>query len=308
MRTRPTRPPSTPPARPPGRPIRLSARRRAELDARCRPRPQRGPGRGDLHCRRDAVRRRRPSGGGRPRTGGGMGRRGRQAACRACAAQHGHAEGDVVKRRAAHSPCRSRSWSRCAECPAELARWIRRPVPLRPSRAGPSGHRPSTPGSSRCSGSSPAPRRRRAGRRGRRDAAPVDDELGAPGGLPGGDRRAAHASPSVEAPFQLVDGRSRRARPHGRRLHRPRRRLRGRGRLEDRAGRRARGSEAEAAAVQLAAYRLAWHRLAGAPIEGIRAAFHYVAHNRTDRRADLLGHDELIALIRSVPEGAAEPL
>ena len=41
------------------------------------------------------------------------------------------------------------------------------------------------------------------------------------------------------------------------------------------------------------------------PVDRIRAAFHYVAHNRTVSHADLLGHDELIALIRSVPEGAA---
>ena len=73
-------------------------------------------------------------------------------------------------------------------------------------------------------------------------------------------------------------------------------------------GRPKTGEDAAVAAVQLAVYRLAWHHLSGAPLDRIRAAFHYVAHNRTDRRADLLGHDELIALIRSVPEGAAAPL
>ena len=72
-------------------------------------------------------------------------------------------------------------------------------------------------------------------------------------------------------------------------------------------GRPKTGEDAAVAAVQLAVYRLAWHHLSGVPLDRIRAAFHYVAHNRTDRRADLLGHDELIASIRSVPEGGAEP-
>ena len=73
-------------------------------------------------------------------------------------------------------------------------------------------------------------------------------------------------------------------------------------------GRPKTGEDAAVAAVQLAVYRLAWHHLSGVPLDRIRAAFHYVAHNHTDRRADLLGHDELVALIRSVPEGAADPL
>lgn len=71
-------------------------------------------------------------------------------------------------------------------------------------------------------------------------------------------------------------------------------------------GRPKTGDDAAVAAVQLAVYRLAWHHLSGVPLDRIRAAFHYVAHDRTVRPADLLGHDELIALIRSVPE--AEPL
>lgn len=61
------------------------------------------------------------------------------------------------------------------------------------------------------------------------------------------------------------------------------------------------GVEAEVAAVQLAVYRLAWHHLSGTPLEQIRAAFHYVGANRTVRPADVLGHDELAALIRTVP-------
>ncbi|MGZ4631193.1 MAG: UvrD-helicase domain-containing protein, partial [Actinomycetes bacterium] len=61
------------------------------------------------------------------------------------------------------------------------------------------------------------------------------------------------------------------------------------------------GLDAEVAAVQLAVYRLAWHHLSGTPLDQIHAAFHYVGANRTVRPADLLGHDELVALIRSVP-------
>jgi DNA helicase-2/ATP-dependent DNA helicase PcrA len=72
-------------------------------------------------------------------------------------------------------------------------------------------------------------------------------------------------------------------------------------------GRPKTGDDAAVAAVQLAVYRLAWHHLSGVPLERIRAAFHYVSHNRTERRADLLGHDELVALIRAVPEAAADP-
>jgi DNA helicase-2/ATP-dependent DNA helicase PcrA len=72
-------------------------------------------------------------------------------------------------------------------------------------------------------------------------------------------------------------------------------------------GRPKTGEDAAVAAVQLAVYRLAWHHLSGVPLDRIRAAFHYVAHKRTDRRADLLGHDELVALVRSVPEGDPDP-
>jgi len=39
----------------------------------------------------------------------------------------------------------------------------------------------------------------------------------------------------------------------------------------------------------------------GVPLDRIRAAFHYVGANRTVRPAQLLGHDELVALVRSVP-------
>ncbi len=56
-----------------------------------------------------------------------------------------------------------------------------------------------------------------------------------------------------------------------------------------------------ALSVQLAAYRLAWAALSGAPVSSVRAAFHYVRHNRTLRPADLLDADGLRALIRGVP-------
>ncbi|MBA0127951.1 ATP-dependent helicase [Haloechinothrix sp. YIM 98757] len=58
-----------------------------------------------------------------------------------------------------------------------------------------------------------------------------------------------------------------------------------------------------ALAVQLAAYRVAWAALAEAPLERVRAAFHYVRSNRTLRPADLLDADGLRELLRSVPQG-----
>ena len=56
-----------------------------------------------------------------------------------------------------------------------------------------------------------------------------------------------------------------------------------------------------ALAVQLAAYRLAWAALCPAPLERVRAAFHYVRHDHTEHPADLLDADGLRALLRSVP-------
>lgn len=61
------------------------------------------------------------------------------------------------------------------------------------------------------------------------------------------------------------------------------------------------GEEARSVAVQLAAYRLAWHRLTGAPLEQVRAAFHYVRAGRTVRPVDLLDADGLAALITALP-------
>jgi len=66
-------------------------------------------------------------------------------------------------------------------------------------------------------------------------------------------------------------------------------------------GRPKSGEGAAAAAVQLAVYRLAWHHLSGTPLAQIRAAFHYVGANRTVSPADLLDHDGIVALVRSVP-------
>jgi DNA helicase-2/ATP-dependent DNA helicase PcrA len=69
-------------------------------------------------------------------------------------------------------------------------------------------------------------------------------------------------------------------------------------------GRRPSGAAAEAAAVQLAAYRLAWAALAGVPVERVRAAFHYVAEDVTVRPADLLNAGQLEALIAGLPVAA----
>lgn len=66
-------------------------------------------------------------------------------------------------------------------------------------------------------------------------------------------------------------------------------------------GRRPTGAEAEAAAVQLAAYRLAWAELKGVPVERVRAAFYYVAEGVTVRPVDLLDADGLAALVTGVP-------
>jgi len=61
------------------------------------------------------------------------------------------------------------------------------------------------------------------------------------------------------------------------------------------------GAEAEAAAVQLAAYRIAWAELAGVPVSQVSAGFHYVRENETVRPADLLDADALVALITGIP-------
>ncbi|WP_033340884.1 ATP-dependent helicase [Catenuloplanes japonicus] len=66
------------------------------------------------------------------------------------------------------------------------------------------------------------------------------------------------------------------------------------------------GEAAQAAAVQLAAYRLAWAALAGVPVEEVRAAFYYVRDDVTVRPADLLDRDALAELVVSVPVSWSE--
>ncbi|MEV5568671.1 ATP-dependent DNA helicase [Spirillospora sp. NPDC052269] len=61
------------------------------------------------------------------------------------------------------------------------------------------------------------------------------------------------------------------------------------------------GPKADAAAVQLAAYRVAWAELAGVPLEQVSAAFHYVKANHTIRPADLLDVAGLAALLDRIP-------
>jgi DNA helicase-2/ATP-dependent DNA helicase PcrA len=53
----------------------------------------------------------------------------------------------------------------------------------------------------------------------------------------------------------------------------------------------------ESAAIQLAVYRLAWAKLNDIDISRVSAAFHYVPTGLTDRRADLLDEDGLVALL-----------
>jgi DNA helicase-2/ATP-dependent DNA helicase PcrA len=62
-------------------------------------------------------------------------------------------------------------------------------------------------------------------------------------------------------------------------------------------------AEFRAAAVQLAAYRLAWSRLAGVPLGQVGAGFYYVRHDLTLRPADLLDAGGLAALIENLPAG-----
>lgn len=67
-------------------------------------------------------------------------------------------------------------------------------------------------------------------------------------------------------------------------------------------GRRPSGAAAEAAAVQLAAYRLAWAELAGVPVERVRAGFHYVREGVTVRPVDLLDAEGLADLVARLPQ------
>jgi DNA helicase-2/ATP-dependent DNA helicase PcrA len=68
-------------------------------------------------------------------------------------------------------------------------------------------------------------------------------------------------------------------------------------------------ADLRAASVQLAAYRIAWARLAGVPLDRVRAGFYYVRHDQTLRPADLLDETGLAALVEDVPlaHGAGTP-
>lgn len=61
------------------------------------------------------------------------------------------------------------------------------------------------------------------------------------------------------------------------------------------------GARAQAAAIQLAAYRLSWAELAQVPLEQVSAGFHYIYPNKTVRPVDLLDDKGLAELIFSVP-------
>jgi DNA helicase-2/ATP-dependent DNA helicase PcrA len=69
-------------------------------------------------------------------------------------------------------------------------------------------------------------------------------------------------------------------------------------------GKRPTGADAEAAAVQLAAYRLAWAELVSVPVDRVSAGFHYVRDGETVRPADLLDADALVALVAGLPTSA----
>lgn len=53
----------------------------------------------------------------------------------------------------------------------------------------------------------------------------------------------------------------------------------------------------KSAAIQLAVYRLAWATLQQIPLDQVSAAFHYVPTSVTDRPADLMDQEQLIALL-----------
>jgi len=63
------------------------------------------------------------------------------------------------------------------------------------------------------------------------------------------------------------------------------------------------GEDLAIASIQLAMYRLAYAKQHGIPIEKIRAAFHYVADNKTIYRENLSTEDEIAAIIGSVDLG-----
>ena len=60
-------------------------------------------------------------------------------------------------------------------------------------------------------------------------------------------------------------------------------------------------ADLNAVAVQLAAYRVAWARLARIPLGLVRAGFYFVRHDLTLRPADLLDEAGLAALVEDLP-------
>ena len=72
-------------------------------------------------------------------------------------------------------------------------------------------------------------------------------------------------------------------------------------------GRRPSGTEATAAAVQLAAYRLAWADLTGTDLAQVRAVFCYLRDGTTIAPAELLDRAGLVDLLRSVAAAGDEP-
>jgi DNA helicase-2/ATP-dependent DNA helicase PcrA len=188
--------------------------------------------------------------------------------------------------------------------PEELASRIRRPLPYKPAplaRRGTAFHRwleqrfqaevlldiDALPGSAD------------------EDAAP-DDALGTLQAAFEASEWGTRSPYAVEVPFQtLIDGVVVRGRmdavfryagPDGERWDV----------VDWKTGRRPSGADAEAASVQLAAYRLAWAELRGIPLESVGAAFHYVRSGHTVRPVDLLDAEGLVGLLRAVPRAQGE--
>ncbi len=65
-------------------------------------------------------------------------------------------------------------------------------------------------------------------------------------------------------------------------------------------GRMKEGEDLSTASIQLAMYRLAYSKQHGIPIENIKAAFHYVADDRTVYRENLSTESEIASLIESI--------
>ena len=74
-------------------------------------------------------------------------------------------------------------------------------------------------------------------------------------------------------------------------------------------GRKPTGPAADAAAVQLAAYRLAWAALAGVPVDRVGRPSSMSGTGCTVRPADLLDQDGLARLISALPatDGTERP-